>query len=58
MKKYCLFRYCTSIYVIVKIKKITEANRTKSFLFISQGEHQGCGSWIWLKLQEVLLHHK
>ena len=23
-----------------------------------QGEHQGCGSWIWLKLQEVLLHHK
>ena len=24
----------------------------------SQGDDQGCGSWIWLKLQEVLLYDK
>ena len=23
-----------------------------------QGDDQGCGSWIWLKLQEVLLYDK
>ena len=24
----------------------------------SQGDDQGCGSWIWLKLQEVFLYDK
>ena len=24
----------------------------------SQGDDQGCGSWIWLKLQEILLYDK
>ena len=23
-----------------------------------QGDDQGCGSWIWLKLEEVLLYDK
>ena len=38
-----------------KQTRLSASQRQKVYL---QGEHQGCGSWIWLKLQEVLLHHK
>ena len=42
-------------------------DRLRDFLFYeelaslvmnSQGVDQGCGSWIWLKLQEILLYDK
>ena len=42
--------YAAALFVRVENPQTTKINL--------QGEHQGCGSWILLKLQEVLLHHK
>ena len=39
---------------IMNVKFLDSLN----YLHMSQGDDQGCGSWIWLKLQEVLSYNK